>query len=125
MKKSYLLIGGIVVVVLAVAILAMSMNNKTPTTSNTTASSGPVKVSLANYMFTPMSSTIKVGTTITWTNTDSVHHSVTAVTASKYAPSSPLLAQNQSYSFKFTKAGTYAIYCEIHPYMHETVTVTN
>lgn len=38
--------------------------------------------------------------------------------------SSAALATGQSYSYTFTKPGTYSYLCTIHPFMTATVTVT-
>lgn len=96
--------------------------------SSTTVPSGAVAtntVKIENYMFTPMVTTVKVGDTMTWTNMDSVHHNVITDNKSPDGPNGPLLGQGESYSFKFTKAGTYSFHCGPHPYMHGTVVVTN
>lgn len=130
MKRSAkLYIGLVVVIVIVVAIVAIAAGgNKTNTTATNASSSSskPVTtntVAIQNYMFSPMAITVKVGTTVTWTNKDDVHHTVTGKTASDGINSSQL-AQNQSFSYKFTKAGTYNYYCQDHPYMLATVTVT-
>ncbi len=76
-------------------------------------------------MFVPMAIKVKVGTTVTWTNKDSVHHSITADNVASNAPDGPLIGQGEKYSFRFTKAGTYTFHCMPHPYMHGTVIVTS
>jgi plastocyanin len=93
--------------------------NSTPTPTPTTASSSGNSVSIMNFSFSPNSLTVKVGTKVTWTNHDSVTHTVTA---NQGAFNSPVLPGN-SFSFTFTKAGTYAYHCMIHPYMMATIVV--
>ncbi len=93
--------------------------NPTPTPTPTTASSSGNSVSIKNFSFTPNSLTVKVGTKVTWTNHDSVTHTVTA---NQGAFNSPVLP-GSSFSFTFTKAGTYAYHCMIHPYMMATIVV--
>ena len=93
--------------------------NPTPTPTPTTASSSGNSVSIMNFSFTPNSLTVKVGTKVTWTNHDSVTHTVTA---NQGAFNSPVLP-GSSISFTFTKAGTYAYHCMIHPYMMATIVV--
>ncbi|GAC1499618.1 MAG: hypothetical protein NVS1B10_02540 [Candidatus Saccharimonadales bacterium] len=103
-----------------------SSSNSSKTSSTSDSSSAAANaVSIENYMFTPMAVKVKVGDTITWTNKDSVHHTVTADKTSNDAPNSPLFGKGETYSFKFTKAGTYTFHCNPHPYMHGTVEVTN
>src|SRR5260221_297906 len=93
--------------------------NPTPTPTPTTASSSGKSVSIMNFSFTPNSLTVKVGTKVTWTNHDSVTHTVSA---NQGAFNSPVLP-GSSFSFTFTKAGTYAYHCMIHPYMMATIVV--
>jgi plastocyanin len=93
--------------------------NPTPTPTPTTASNSGNSVSIMNFSFSPNSLTVKVGTKVTWTNHDSVTHTVTA---NQGAFNSPVLPGN-SFSFTFTKAGTYAYHCMIHPSMMATIVV--
>lgn len=80
-------------------------------------------VVIKGFTFSPANITVKAGTTVTWTNQDSVTHTVTADTASSDAPDSGDLASGKSYSFTFQKAGTYMYHCAIHPNMVAMVTV--
>lgn len=80
-------------------------------------------VKIENYMFGPMTTKVKVGDTVTWTNMDAVHHNVVADQKTADGPNGPLIGKGETYSFKFTKAGTYTFHCEPHPYMHGTVVV--
>ncbi len=51
----------------------------TPTAAATTPpASGGNSVTIANFAFSPQSLTVKAGTKVTWTNNDSVTHTVTA-----------------------------------------------
>lgn len=81
-------------------------------------------VGITSYQYSPKVLTVKVGTKVTWTNNDTVAHTVTA-TGSNGGPDSTLFGQNESYSFTFDKVGTYEYYCKPHPYMKGTVVVTN
>lgn len=83
------------------------------------AASGPA-VSIANFAFSPATVTVKVGDTVTWTNNDSVPHTVTADDGTF---ASDTLAQGQTFSFKFAKAGSVSYHCSIHPQMTAQVTV--
>jgi len=83
-------------------------------------------VAIVNYGFYPASLTITKGTTVTWVNMDFVQHTVTAGT--EQAPTnlfdSHELSHMQSFSYTFSMPGTYAYYCDVHPSMIGTVTVT-
>jgi plastocyanin len=81
------------------------------------------KVSIDNFEFVPRVITVKKGTKITWTNNDSVAHSVTADEAS--GPDSKLLGNQESFSHTYVKAGTYTYHCQPHQYMKGTVIVTD
>jgi plastocyanin len=77
-------------------------------------------VSIANFSFQPAAITISVGTTITWTNTDSAVHTVTADDGSF---TSDRLGSGATFSQTFATAGTFAYHCSIHASMKGTVTV--
>ena len=59
---------------------------------------------ISNYAFSVPVLTVEVGSTVTWTNKDEVKHNAQAVDGSFALP---LLAQGESGSFTFTKAGEY------------------
>jgi plastocyanin len=77
-------------------------------------------VFIKNFMFSPMSLSIKAGTTVTWKNMDGEPHTVVN-DAGLFRSSA--LDQNDTYKFKFDKPGVYKIFCGIHPNMKETITV--
>jgi plastocyanin len=80
-------------------------------------------VAIKNFAFAPAAITVKAGTKVTWTNQDSDAHTVTSQNNSGPL-SSAALNTGQSYSYTFTKPGTYSYLCTIHPFMTATVTVT-
>ena len=124
-KKIWLAITAVIILTGIFAIVSAGKDN-TDTAMNmprTTQSSSANEISIKNYMFGPMSTTVKVGTKVTWTNEDAVVHTVTADTKTDGAPDSMNIAQHGTYSFTFTKAGTYKYHCLPHPYMHATITV--
>ena len=95
-------------------------------TSSGGAPAAPVAgnaVSIMNFAFSPAALTVKAGTTVTWTNKDSDAHTVTSQ-GSGGPLASAALSTGQSYSYTFTKPGTYSYLCTIHPFMTATVTVT-
>jgi plastocyanin len=63
----------------------------------------PVDITQAG--FTPSKVTIEFGDVVTWTNKDTANHQVLADQAA--FPTSPVLQPNQTYSYTFTKSGTY------------------
>jgi plastocyanin len=112
------------IVVFAIASCGGS-NSTTPTTASgggtaTTVATGGATVSISGFAFNPATITIKAGESVTWTNADSVTHTVVADNG-EFTSSG--LANGQTYSFTFAKAGTYKYHCSIHPTMTGTVVV--
>ena len=75
---------------------------------------------IADYSFSPATITVNVGDTVTWTNQGKQPHTATASDGSF---NTGTLHTGQSGSHTFTKAGTFAYICSIHPFMHGTVVV--
>lgn len=80
-------------------------------------------VEIANNDYSPAKITVKKGTTVTWTNEDSVQHTVTAKDGQK-GPDSGMLSKGQSFSYTYDEVGTFEYFCVPHPFMVGTVTVT-
>lgn len=91
--------------------------------TTTTMAEAPTEtsVSIANFSFDPGQITVEAGTKVTWTNDDSVPHTVTADDGSF---ESGTLQPGASYSHTFESAATVAFHCDIHPSMTGTVEVT-
>lgn len=117
------------IAVSAVGFLLSACSSAKPTTAQTnqnsssSATSQPAAnaVTIQNMAFTPNNVTVKVGQTVSWSNQDAVAHTVTSNTS---AFESGNLARGKTYSFTFTKTGTFPYYCAIHPSMTGQVTVT-
>jgi len=91
----------------------------TPSGNNTTTTTG-TNVSIKNMAFTPSTLTVTAGSTVRWTNSDGVTHTVTSNTS---LFDSGNLSDGKSFSFTFSVAGTYKYYCAIHPSMTGTIIV--
>jgi amicyanin len=78
-------------------------------------------ITILNFAFGPQVVTVKLGTTVHWANRDSEAHTVTSDTG---AFNSPVLQPGAGYSYTFTKPGTYAYHCTIHPFMTGKVVVS-
>src|SRR5215469_11804176 len=86
----------------------------------------------ADRSFSPNVINVKIGDTMTWTNYDVIPHTVTAGTG----PSDPNkgkefdsrlstpLMPGKTFSHRFIKAGEFPYFCQLHPAMEGTVTVT-
>jgi amicyanin len=151
MRNTPLIVGIIIVILIGVGVYALSNNTIDTTDTNanatntmqmpmpgeedttgatstgtssasTTVTSNAATVSIKNFAYAPATLNIKKGTKVTWTNGDTAPHTVTSESGDVL--DSPTLSTGQSFSYTFTKAGTYAYYCTIHPNMKATVVVT-
>jgi plastocyanin len=118
-----------------------SAGNSTSSAGNSTTSAGGTSVSivpnastLADKAFSPNPMSIKVGDTITWTNKDTLFHTVTSGTGpsdpakgkefdSGLSGPSALTTQGKTFSHKFTTAGEFPYFCQLHPTMVGKVSV--
>jgi hypothetical protein len=73
-----------------------------------------------NYAFVPGTTTVPVGTSITWTNDDQVQHTVTA---NDGAFSSGVMTQDGTFRRTFSTPGTFDYFCALHPAMKGSVIV--
>ncbi len=91
------------------------------------AAAAQAAVVMVNTSFQPKEITVVAGTTVTWTNQDSVAHTVTS--GPRDAPTdlfdSGPIAGGGTFSFTFTEPGTYQYHCTPHQGMDGTVTVTS
>src|SRR5689334_22988331 len=92
-----------------------------PTGNPSTSVSIPVGAEiLGNRAFNPDDLTVTVGSTVTWTNTDSIAHTSTSDTR---VWDSGSVAPHAQFSMTFPTAGRFPYHCAIHPGMVGTVTV--
>lgn len=87
-----------------------------------------VEIGAAQNQFTPAAVIVDVGTKVTWTNTDSIAHNVEKSAdaldfGAKFGADASVFGPGQSYSFTFTKAGTFFYTCTIHTLMSGKVEV--
>jgi plastocyanin len=96
------------------------------------------QVTIQGIAFTPQNLTVPAGTTVTWTNKDPVKHTVTSGKPGRDAipgvskGTAPKLTgvfdhamspSGATFSFKFTKPGTYPYFCRIHTSLRGVITV--
>jgi LPXTG-motif cell wall-anchored protein len=86
----------------------------------TARAAGDPGVAIADFHFSPSTTTIHVGDTITWSNSGPSSHTATATNGSF---NTGILKKGHSASHTFTQAGTFAYVCQIHPFMHGTIIV--
>lgn len=83
------------------------------------APAGP-RIEIKEHKYSPATLTVQVGTTVTWVNHDDDVHTVTS---SAQAFTSRGIDTDETFTFKFTKPGTYAYFCSLHPLMTATIVV--
>jgi len=84
------------------------------------AAPGGQTVTIDNFSFSPMTVTVPVGGSVTWTNGDDIPHSVRSADGAFH---SKALDTGDAFSFTFAKPGVYAYFCSIHPKMQGKVIV--
>ncbi|HEV2698036.1 MAG TPA: cupredoxin family copper-binding protein [Terriglobales bacterium] len=98
-------------VVLVLALSAVVVLN--PTRAKAGEASA-LEVRVDNFTFGPETLTVPVNSTVTWVNKDDIPH---VIASTNGVFKSKALDTDQKFSYSFTKAGTYAYYCSIHPKM--------
>lgn len=89
-------------------------------TKGATPAASRVEVSMANFAYQPANITTGRGSTIVWTNRDTVAHTVTADDGSFDSGS---IAPADSFEQRFDKIKSYTYSCSFHPQMKGTITI--
>jgi len=84
------------------------------------AQSGDV-VTIQGFAFDPAVLTVKVGTSVTWTNQDGTPHTITSDDG---LWDSGRVGQGTTYVRVFDQAGSFSYHCAIHSSMKGTIVVT-
>ena len=80
----------------------------------------PTEVKIDNFSFSPNPVTVPAGTTVRWTNRDDIPHNVVADDKSF---KSKVMDTDETFSYTFSKSGTYTYFCSIHPKMTGKIVV--
>jgi plastocyanin len=107
---------GVLAMLLAAIVFISCSKSNNSSSAPTTAS-----VSIKNMAFNPGSLSVTTGATVTWTNSDTTLHTVTADDGSF---TSGNIAIGATYSRVFNTAGTFSYHCILHPEMTGKVVVT-
>jgi len=95
----------------------------TAATSNSKAPpSGGDAVKISDFKFAPATITVKHGTGLSVTNSDSTAHTATADDGRTFDTGT--LDPGASKTISVTKPGTYPYHCSIHSFMHGKIVVT-
>lgn len=126
MKKNFIIVGVIVLLVLAAGVYLFMQKypsaNKSPS-SNLATTSNPLEyaVEINGYAFSPKITAVSIGSTVVWKNNDPVVHTITSDSGTELA--SPLIAAGTSYSHKFDTKGIFDYHCSIHSTMKGQIVV--
>lgn len=85
---------------------------------------GP-QVTIRIFQYQPERIQVRSGTRVTWVNEDEILHTVTAGAPEKKGGGfdAPLESKGKSFSFTFSRPGTYSYYCDRHEHMRGEVEV--
>ncbi len=118
MSKKQGWVRGAVLILCGALLLAGGRRVASQATSN---SASATEVKIDNFTFAPVTLTVAAGTTVRWVNRDDLPHTV--VSEDKSTFKSKALDTDDSFSYTFTKPGTYTYFCSIHPKMVAKVVV--
>ncbi|MDT4917182.1 MAG: hypothetical protein QOH89_1882 [Pseudonocardiales bacterium] len=122
---------------LTLAVVALTACSSSTSGGGPSDTNGTV-ISLKSLMFNPGDITVKAGTEVTWRNDEPITHTVTSgevtgldKTTGLRTGQKPdglfdekLSGNGDTFSYTFTKAGTYSYYCDIHFGMNAKIIVT-
>jgi plastocyanin len=129
---------GVATLMIPVALAACGGDEAAPRDGAGQQSADGARVGVQGLSFEPATLEVPVGTTVSWTNDDSVAHTVTSGTQGEQgapgvtegkAPEpdgtfdGDLEAERDEFEFTFDEAGTYPYYCDIHRQMTGEVVV--
>lgn len=101
--------------------VAQTTETAQTTTGASSGTTGASIIKITSSSFQPSLITVPTGATVTWVNSDSSDHTVTANNGEF---GSGNLATGQEYTYTFTTAGTYDYYCQVTPAIKGRVIVT-
>ena len=113
------LTGCFVLLTLVVLVSCQGYGTPAPSRAPAPAASGNA-VSISDFAFSPASITVPAGTKITWTNNDSVAHTVSSRDGLFDSGS---LSSEATFSYTFAQKGTYEYFCKFHSSMNGKVVV--
>lgn len=95
-----------------------------PTPTGPTAAVSMITPGGYTFSFNPATLTISVGTTVIWTNRTTTPHTITSDTDTFNSGLNDPIEAGFTFTYKFTRSGTYKYHCALHPTMTATIIVT-
>lgn len=116
MRRSTIRLAGMILLVLAFALAPVGAGaaGRGQRTDPRQVRATGVRVKIVDFAFRPKTISVAKGTRVTWVNRDAAAHTSTSKTGLWDSGS---LAQGESFSRVFRKAGTFKYRCTIHPTM--------
>jgi len=107
----------------SISLLFLSCSKKSATVGGggPGGNSNPNSIAISGMAF-PGTSTVKVGSTVTWTNSDAMAHTVTSDDGVSFSSGS--IDYGNSFSYKANTVGSFAYHCNFHSNMTATLVVT-
>ena len=96
------------------AVLSFSSLSQSTIANAEPSAPASAQVKIDNFSFGPQTLTVPVGTTVTWTNRDDIPHTIVSTDG---VFKSKVRDTDETFSFTFTKVGTYTYFCSVHPKM--------
>ena len=109
------------VAVVAVAVALVLSHGSGPSARSGSRATGSEKIVISNFNYSPASVTVKVGTTVIFTDEESVEHTATSNVEGLFATGT--LNMGQSVRLKMNKVGSFSYHCSFHAFMHGTIRV--
>jgi plastocyanin len=119
MRKASIVAALLLLIALSAGISCRGYGKPAPSPAPALAASGNA-VSISNFAFSPASITVPAGTKVTWTNNDSVAHTVSSRGGLFDSGS---LSPKATFSYTFAQKGTYEYFCSFHSSMNGKVIV--
>lgn len=118
MKTKYFAI--FIATALSIAFLSCSKTKNSPTGGGGN-NNNPNSITISGMSF-PATTTVKVGSTVTWTNNDAMAHTVTSDDGVSFNSGS--INYGSAFSYVAKTVGSFSYHCNFHSNMKATLVVT-
>ena len=116
--------GFLSVALLALVLLAGCTSGPTPPKVLEPGADGAYHVLMAGSRFIPSNAQVPVGANVTWSNQEGVPHDVHATDGSYSSGAIAGMSQGETFTQRFTAAGTYTYVCKAHESLGMKGTIT-
>ena len=110
----------IIAIICTFASAATDVNQRIQIDTNQTDNS----IIITNFAFEPHELNVTVNSSVSWTNEDTVPHTIVTDKDTTAEIKSANLNKGDTFEYNFTKIGIYPYHCSIHPSMTGVIQVT-